>query len=90
MIFAKSVRAGPPYRALYTGDCESLVKALLADKLFEVMEGDYGPDADADGLYSEKMNCTVLLSRSGELWVTAQKGQPSSDLHYQAVLADSR
>ncbi|WP_181391935.1 hypothetical protein [Deinococcus irradiatisoli] len=46
----------------------------------------YGSDNDADGFYSEDMNCTVLLTRKSPWWLTAKKGQPSIDLHYQAKM----
>ncbi len=87
--FARSTRAGPPRRMLLSAERGAVVK-VLTDAKFVALEGNYGPEAEAEGFYSEAMNCTVLLSRSGEMWLTAQKGQPSSDLHYQAVWVDAR
>lgn len=87
LAFARSVRAGPPQRTLLSGERKAVVEVLIGAK-FTALDGNYGPAADAEGFYSEEMNCTVLLSRSGPMWLTAQKGQPSSDLHYEAVLVD--
>ncbi len=83
LAFARSVRAGPPQTTLLQGDRDAVVKVLTEAK-FELLDGNYGPEADADGFYSEDMNCTLLLGRTGPLWLTAQKGQPSTDLHYPA------
>ena len=88
MGFVRSTPAGLPRRTLMRGEGEAIRK-ILTEAKFTPLDGNYGPNADADGFYNEKMNFTVLVSRSGPMWMTVQKGQPSVELHYEAVLADS-
>lgn len=80
LAFARSVQAGPPISTLLVEDRNDVVK-VLKDAGFAVLADNYGLSTDTEGFYSEKMDCTLLLSRHGQLWLIAMRGLPGTELY---------